>query len=154
MQKEYTEQYIKDAVNVAIAELLKNDRKLLELDVNERSITHKFAEYLKTEFPDWDVDCEYNRDGHDTKKVCIASKQVSSDDSEGTTVYPDIIVHKRGMGNNLLVIEAKKDTNCSDADKFDKEKLGAYKRELKYKFALFTKFFTGKNQKDPKLEYI
>lgn len=49
-------------VEKAINILSKNDAFLLEGNVNERSISHKLAEYLQQEFNDWNVDYEYNRD--------------------------------------------------------------------------------------------
>ena len=52
-----------EAVARALSELLVNDRDLLSIDANERSITFRFAMYLQRHFPDWTVDCEYNRDG-------------------------------------------------------------------------------------------
>jgi hypothetical protein len=48
-------------VKCSINKLMEFDDFLLEKDVNERSITHKLAEYMQQEFKDWDVDCEYNR---------------------------------------------------------------------------------------------
>ncbi len=48
---------------------LKNDSYLLQVDANERSITHRFAIYLEDEFPDYNVDCEYNRECADIKKT-------------------------------------------------------------------------------------
>ncbi len=65
----FTETDIENKVRQAIQVLLEKDRLLLELNVNERSITHKLAEYLQVEFPGCHVDCEYNRDGHDTKEL-------------------------------------------------------------------------------------
>ena len=96
----------------AAAELLTQDRHLLECDANERSITHKFAEHLQRRFPDWHVDCEYDRDGHDVKRLTLAGRfNIKCDDVSATTVYPDIIIHSRGTCENLAVIEVKKSTN-------------------------------------------
>jgi hypothetical protein len=53
----------------AIDQLLARDEYLLRHDVSERSITHKLGFYLQGFFPEWDVDCEYNRNGHDPKTV-------------------------------------------------------------------------------------
>jgi len=126
---------------------MNEDYQLLRNDSNERSITHKLAEHLSRQFPTWHVDCEYNRDGTDPKRVHMRVKQVASNDDTGETAYPDIIVHERGTSNNLLVIEAKKDSNSSDPEAIrnDKRKLCAYKRELGYRFGLFLKFNTGDN---------
>ena len=51
---------IERSVKTALNKLFERDAELLQNDVNERSITHKFAEYLESEFPGWDVDWEYN----------------------------------------------------------------------------------------------
>jgi hypothetical protein len=117
---------------------------LLQADVNERAISHKLAEYLSSEFSDWDVDCEYNRDGHDNnpKRVYLEPVLVKSDDTEGTTVYPDIIVHKRGEPDNLLAIEIKKATSQVGEER-DFKKLNAYRDQLGYRHALFVSFDTG-----------
>ena len=48
----------------AIRALLVKDQDLLALQANERSISHKLAEYLRKEIgEEYDVDCEYNRLG-------------------------------------------------------------------------------------------
>lgn len=100
-------------VRNAVQESLKRHWKLLELDVNERSVTHKVAETLQTKFSEFDVDCEYNRDGHDPKDIDIPIKvgEVYTNETKATTVYPDIILHKRDSKANVAVIEAKKNTN-------------------------------------------
>jgi hypothetical protein len=114
--------------------LLPNDRLILfgsqARKVNERSLTHKYAEYLQEEFPEWNVDCEYNRDGHDTKKIISYIRKI--DNENARTVYPDIIIHHRGTKNNLVVIEAKKDN--FNGDNLDVQKLEAYNKDLGYKF--------------------
>ena len=119
-------------VRQIIHECLNKEITLLELDVNERSITHKIAEHLQEYFREirYDVDCEYNRDGHDKKTLQLEPRSVLNDNSEGDTVFPDIIVHVRGTRTNLVVIEAKKNTN---RDKTDVEKLQAFKEQLGYK---------------------
>ena len=48
---------IKQGLNV----LLTRDSYLLINDVSERSITHKLGEYYQYIFPEWNVDCEYNK---------------------------------------------------------------------------------------------
>ena len=71
----------------------------------------------------------------------------SPEDTAAKTVYPDIIVHIRGSSKNYLVIELKKSNNSTDRQ-IDLHKLGCYKRELKYEFALFLELEIGG---DPKL---
>jgi hypothetical protein len=127
--------------------LPRNPAYLFETDVNERSISHKFASYLQEEFEGWDVDCEYNRD-HDDPKLLkllkVSTLGVKPDDVQARTVYPDIIVHHRGTEDNLLVIEIKKTSNQLSND-FDIQKLEEYKRQLGYIYALFLRFNTGGN---------
>lgn len=113
---------------------------LLEIEVNERSISHKIAEYLQALFLEWHVDCEYNRNGIETKKLPDISE--CSEDKKTDKVYPDIIVHRRLTMNNLLVIEIK--TTHNDAgEKCDFEKLKLFTSsdgDYKYNFGLFIKF--------------
>jgi hypothetical protein len=127
--------------------LPRNPAYLFETDVNERSISHKFASYLQEEFEGWDVDCEYNRD-HDDPKLLkllkVSTLGVKPDDVQARTVYPDIIVHLRGTEDNLIVIEIKKTSNQLSND-FDIQKLEEYKRQWGYIYALFLRFNTGGN---------
>lgn len=141
---------IKEKVNKAVNLLLKNDLFLLEKNVNERSISHKLAEYLQQQFQEFSVDCEYNRMKDKnmdtefiTKKLNFDIESLNSDDTTAKTVYPDIIIHRRGPGNNLLVIEVKKTINKSTKN-FDFEKLNAFRgKHLRYKFGLYIEFDTN-----------
>lgn len=125
--------------------VIKNDAYLLVASATERSITHRMAIYLEEEFPEYDVDCEYNRNGLETKKLESYKKTINSDDTDGVTVYPDIIVHHRGTKDNFIVIESKKTSNTNQDDK---EKLLAYKTDLSYTHAFFVKFPVGDDLKD------
>jgi hypothetical protein len=128
----------------ACAIFMERDQHLLCVEANERSMTHKFAEYLQREFPEWDVDCEYNRSGHVPKRLrtLVPEWQVSPEDENATTVFPDIIVHRRGAKENLLVIEAKK---SGTSDTFDRAKLAAYMSEDAYNYlhAVLVRFVTA-----------
>lgn len=122
--------------------LLKKDGFLLENDVNERSITHKLAEYLEEEFPGWDVDCEYNRVGKApmNKRLHLQAEPSCTNDTDAKTVYPDIIVHQRGKKKqNLLVIEAKKKSNQSGPGR-DENKLRSFAQELGYQYCVLVTF--------------
>ncbi len=88
--------------------MLSKDNQLFEVDINKRSLIHKLAEYLQLGFLKWNVDCEYNRDGLDVKKINSFKKNVTTDNTDAVSVYPDIIIHHRGIKDNLVVIEAKK----------------------------------------------
>ncbi|EMN6212109.1 hypothetical protein [Vibrio vulnificus] len=125
----------------ALDKLVRDDAHLLEIDANERSISHRLAVYLESEFTEWHIDCEYNRDIEDPKRLNIDSIRTDSTDTQGRTVFPDIIVHVRGQANNLLVIEMKK-TSSGVPDDFDHAKLAAFRRELGYQHAAFIKVIT------------
>lgn len=113
-----------------------DDRRLLDLDVNERTISHKLAEYLQKKF-ELSVDCEYNRHGKKPKRIFREYGVAGYDDTTGRTVFPDIVVHQRGTDvENLLVIEMKKSSNPDPRD-FDKQKIEAYGKEVDYEFGLF-----------------
>ena len=124
------------AVQRALQVFLDRDADLLVLDANERSITHRFAMYLQDLLPNWHVDCEYNRDGHDPKRVNLPTLYPCDDDTDANTVFPDVIAHHRGKQENYLVIEFKKLKNGLDHD-VDRRKLRAYRDDLGYSFALF-----------------
>jgi hypothetical protein len=135
---------MRDKIINAYRHLLLRDRYLLEVKANERSITHRFAIHIEAEFPGYSVDCEYNRDGVNPKRLDKFRRQARSDDTKGVTVFPDIIVHRRGpgVGNNLVVIEAKASLNDQPCQKkpechCDRCKLQAYKADLGYQHAFF-----------------
>lgn len=126
------EEEVKQRVIAAIARFYRHDPELLEVDVNERTITHKLAEYLQDEFPEWHVDCEYNRLGTDVKRLSLIGEVVTPFDTEAKTVFPDIIIHRRRKKKNLLVIEVKK---ISGGDKIkDHEKLEAFTQDPNYRY--------------------
>jgi hypothetical protein len=116
-------------VEMGVKTFLEKDHDLLRRDVNEKTITAKLAFYLAPLFPDWDVDCEYNRNLEDAKKLAWKQPHVLD------LVVPDIIIHKRGTEENFLVIEVKKLNTQGRGD--DKKKLTAFKEQLGYKNTLF-----------------
>lgn len=131
---------IRERVINAICGLYRHDPELLDVNANERSITHKLAEYLQREFPNWHVDCEYNRLGGDTKRLQIRSiGEPNVEDTEAKTVFPDIIVHHRKTEENLLVMEVKKASGRANTG--DLVKLRAFTKspEYKYPYGLFLK---------------
>lgn len=138
---------VKGKIQAALGRLIKEDIYLLEVDINERSLTHRLAIYLEKLFPDYHVDCEYNRDGSDKKMLHILKTKIKKNnepnhiepnDIDSSTVFPDITIHRRGTNDNFVVIEAKKST--SNGDGIDKKKLQLYKKELNYRHAFFVRF--------------
>ena len=92
----YTKEEIERKVNSCLQILRERDKYLLDNNLNERTITHKLATYLQEEFPDLNVDCEYNRLENIVKTLRLPRDRVNWDDTEAKTVFPDIIIHKRG----------------------------------------------------------
>lgn len=153
--------FIKRAVNNALSQFMLRDIYLLKEDVSERAISHKVAEYLQNEFGSfYFVDCEYNRNFilqgrskvihvlNDEIRELVKNKssiEIINDLAyRELSVYPDIIVHKRGKPNNLLVVEVKKSSN-QVGNKLDSLKLAAYTdpseaNNLHYEYGLFIKF--------------
>jgi hypothetical protein len=139
-----------------ITKFLKLEPFILRENLNERTISHKLAEYLQKAFPDYDVDCEYNKMPCDrdpkeyvNKTLDLDAEGIESDDEKGITVYPDIIVHKRGSNeNNYLVIEVKKKEFAETKRKgkqetykeFDFRKLKAYTKHLNYTYGIYLEF--------------
>jgi len=134
----------KEDLKKAIAEFLLKERFILEKELNERTLTHKLAEYIQKYFSDYNVDCEYNRmlsedanKDYITKKLNLKINKVNTTDTSAKTVYPDIIIHKRGNDkNNLLIIEMKKKINSRDKN-FDLNKINGYINERNYLNGLY-----------------
>jgi hypothetical protein len=154
-----TNEEIETKFNDALDSFIEVNHELLWFDASERAISHKFAEHLQHKFQDWHVDCEYNRLQRERQaKVIRSSKQkyeeliqegrapetISYEDLLVTenlpTVFPDIIVHHRGVQENLLVIEIKKAKSPNiDWDRF---KVEAYVRQLDYQSGVLLVFVT------------
>lgn len=130
---------IERRLRCAIGRLRERDGYLLDVDVNERSVTHWLANYIQEEFPTWNVDVEYNRDRKDPKRQWLSTVRVPTNDLHGDTVYPDIIVHHRNSDNNLVVVEVKKEGG--EAPAMDEKKLMEFTKPttqhgLGYRFGL------------------
>ena len=131
---------VKRAVNNALRTFYLNDLYLIEHDVHECALTFRLGFYLQNLFFSWDVDCEFNRDVGSPDRI----KRIPVRDRNGQKrkdIVPDIIIHKRGTGHNLLLIEAKK--NASESDRANditkiESSLGA--DTLHYRYGLFLDF--------------
>lgn len=138
---------VKQKVKNSLKKLRAKDRELLEINVNERTISHKLAEYLQNEFPDYSVDCEYNRHVDIKKTLEIPDNHIGWDDTESKTVFPDIIIHKRMSDkDNLLIIEMKKTSNKINRS-FDLSKIQAFMTPpYNYKLGLFLEINTAEEK--------
>lgn len=128
----------------ALQSFLGEDITLLTVNASERSISHKFAEHLQQVFTDKTVDCEYNRLGERPKTLRRnLFEDIKEDDQDAKTVFPDIVIHKRGVQtDNILVIEIKKSNSGVSNDK-DMTKLKAFtdsRGDYRYKLGLFIVF--------------
>ena len=90
-----------ELIKLALKEVYKNDKYLIDNKISERAIVSKFASYFSqmakdSPFKNFDIDVEYNRQG--IKSKIIGEKLVCI----------DFIVHERGNNNdNLIAIEFK-----------------------------------------------
>ncbi len=127
---------LNDKIKQVLIWLYKNEHFLITNTANEGSITHKFAEYIQFRFPEWNVDCEYNRRGED----------VPEDLPNQDTSYSDVIIHLRNTQYNLVVIEAKrvrtKNSTNYEINEHDKSKIKTYVEspDYHYQFGLWIYF--------------
>jgi hypothetical protein len=112
-----------DKVVAALNEFYAREAFLFEHDLGERTLTHRLAVQLEKQFPDFDVDCDFDRLGSRTLQLPHGSI-VSTDDHLGKSIYPDIVVHQRKVPNNLLAIEVRKAGNHQPVE-HDRHKLRA-----------------------------
>ena len=121
---------IKELIESAVEQLYEKDYYLIEHGLWEVCITHRLAIYIEKQFKDspydrLNVDIEYNNDGYGEKKIVV--------DENGKR--PDIIIHKRGVNtNNLLIVEMKKNTVSDSED--DKKLCCATEQTSKFKYKL------------------
>ena len=94
----------------ATASFYAREGLLFDKDLGERTLTHRMAVHLERQFEGWEVDCEYNRLGERLLKLPHGTI-VSTDDELGKSVFPDIVVHRRAVPENLLAVEVRKATN-------------------------------------------
>lgn len=127
---------VKHKFGVALGLLLENDSYLVTHRANERSITHKLAEYLQPEFPHWNVDCEYDIDGWELKR--LEGIQECDERRRTSQVLPDIIVHVRGSRMNLLVVEVKTNPNADESCDIKKLRLFTlHSGDYRYRLGVF-----------------
>ena len=140
-------------IESALEQLLENDAVLLDIDVNERTIMYRLAMYVQQQFPDKHVDCEYNRDDVEPKRIQHLGLYPDAEDTEMKTAFPDLIIHERGTATNYLVCEAKKSSNHANRDS-DYAKLRGYKANLGFEHALFIEFETEQGAGIKDVEWV
>ena len=106
-------------------------------NIHERTVVAELKSVLENSFPEFHVNCEYNR-MTDENGIQIPKRiGLNPDPKKPSSVFPDIIVHRQENGfHNLLIVEVKmnwKNTKKED----DIKKLKMYIQKLKYKFGLY-----------------
>jgi hypothetical protein len=136
-----TEDEVRTALRSAI-DGIRGETPPLNFQVaHERSIAHRLAVHMEPHFGqphDWNVDCEYDRDGQLKKTL----QGVKGCDSQKKTdeILPDIIVHHRGgkgREHNLLVIEIKKAAKQDPCDRRKLELLTTSRGYYQYQLGLY-----------------
>lgn len=141
------------ALTSALDKLVENDAHLLAVDASERAISHRVGMYLQEHVAPWDVDCEYNRDGIVAKYIRFVQR--GPDDDDGNYILPDVIVHRRGSDENILVIEIKKSSNRLSADRDIAKLHGCLREPLSYLYAAFVLIRTDDSIEVPyKLSWV
>lgn len=128
---------LRGLVTDSLSDLIEHEWTLAMTGIGERSITSQLFRFMAARFQgtEWDVDHEYNRNIDLSKAISFSH----SDDTGDQRIYPDIIVHKRGSDENLLVIEAKKGTVTDDND-LDKVRALVTSRDYGYEWGLLLTF--------------
>lgn len=134
---------IKKNIEYIIDKFYKNDIELLEFEnecdfISERCISFRLGIYFQEVFVDYNVDCEYNREMYDIKRM------------NEKRIYPDIIVHKRKTVNNLIWVEVKKENSCNEKISEDRERLKMVTCN-KYKYGILIIISSSKDR--VKIEY-
>ena len=120
-----------EIVEWALGQLVEKQPELLELDVTERALSHHLAVYISQRVPPGlSTDVEYNRRNADIKHLRLPPRDALDHEIRATTVFPDVLVHKRDSDDhNLLVLELKKSRKDIA---YDALKLLAFREELGY----------------------
>jgi hypothetical protein len=123
-----------EIVGTAIDQLIAEQPELLDLDVSERALCHQLAKYIAVLVPNdlhLQTDCEYNRHGANPKRLDLPPRDALDRELRATTVFPDIIVHRRGTDDhNEIVLEIKKPGGDVD---YDTLKLRKFRKVLSYR---------------------
>nr|WP_298376089.1 hypothetical protein [uncultured Halomonas sp.] len=142
-----------ETLDKALKTLIEKDGCLLKRGANERAISFRLAFYLQTLLPEWNVDCEYNC----WETPCHYMQQVitgtTSAATEARTIFPDIVIHRRGTSENLAAIEIAKSTNRFSIHQ-DIKKLKAYKTQLGYQHTLLLSIGVDEDIDNSQVEVI
>ena len=145
-----------ELVDMSLNKLYEKDKYLIQNNSTERNIVFHFSKYFYIFFDkkyskiydELSVDCEYDRDESDKKKI-------RDDNKNEKIIYPDFILHKRGKNSNknILVIEFKMYDNTDQRelqrDIIKLKKLTDQNDNFKYKLGLHITI--GKEREEVKI---
>ena len=127
MNKEIFE--LMDIFEKAKEKFLKEEKEIIEINVNERTLSARLMFHLQTlllneiyqeNYKEYSVDCEYNRRKEIVK---ILPKEYRELEKKDKQIYPDIIFHQRNSEKNLMIIEMKKTYSSDEGGKNLKSKI-------------------------------
>lgn len=155
----HSQDILKNRIQSAVNLFLFNDYDLLDLKAHEQAISHRIAVYLEPLFKGYNVDCEYNKHLHESKRLdltvinledfcscgCDACEAIVKNQVPDKKLFrPDILVHARNIDEkNQIAIEIKKNKVCD----FDLMKLSALTNQYgnyKYELGVFIWFENSK----------
>src|SRR6202162_38199 len=109
MQPEKMQAELEKVVS-ALEDFYARESQVFEKDLGERTFNHRLAGHGEKQFDGWDVDCDYTRLGERMLRLPRGTI-ISTDDGNGKSVFPDIVVHQRAIPENLLAIAVRKAPN-------------------------------------------
>lgn len=143
---------------------LKEEKEIIEINVNERTLSARLMFHLQTlllneiyqeNYKEYSVDCEYNRRKEIVK---ILPKEYRELEKKDKQIYPDIIFHQRNSEKNLMIIEMKKTYSSDEGGKNENRDrlkfLTSLRKENKYKYLLGIYFEVNKFPDKCKIEFF
>ena len=162
MNKEIFE--LMDIFEKAKNKFLKEEKEIIKIDVNERTLSTRLMFHLQTlllseiyqeSYKEYSVDCEYNRRKEIVK---ILPKEYRELEKKDKQIYPDIIFHQRNNEKNLMIIEMKKTYSSDEGGKNENRDrlkfLTSLRKENKYKYLLGVYFEVNKFPDKCKIEFF
>ena len=162
MNKEIFE--LMDIFEKAKEKFLKEEKEIIEINVNERTLSARLMFHLQTlllneiyqeNYKEYSVDCEYNRRKEIVK---ILPKEYRELEKKDKQIYPDIILHQRNSEKNLMIIEMKKTYSSDEGGKNENRDrlkfLTSLRKENKYKYLLGVYFEVNKFSDKCKIEFF
>jgi hypothetical protein len=139
-----TDAEVQAAIQRAIQNVVAEEPVLEFTAVHEGSTAHRLGVNMELLFPEWNIDCEYDRDG----QVRKALDRIAECDEQRRTdfILPDIIVHRRrrrGRENNLLVIEMKRNAAHDRCDWMKLQLLTQANGRYAYQLGLYINIANG-----------